>query len=317
MEEIMLKQIILLSTNILILSSVQAAQLFVSNNGTGSDCSVIMPCKSIQTAVDNAQADDTIRIGEGKYFENITIPVAKNGLHIMGQGREETFVISAGGDALPKEAPPGVPIDVVFDVFSSNVIIEKLAIRHPSGIASKRDLGIFIRPPATNVSIRKTSIERHRTGDILEPTNPGSRGVFVLRATETNITKNKLGGNYEDHIHIPSSATTIDRNTITNATRAGIVIIQESATSLSTENLITRNTVNNSGSDGIQIQGDDNIIVKNKIKNSGNVAIKLCGAGDCIAPGVAAIASNNIVLKNKFKNNVANILDNGTNNTIN
>ncbi len=294
-----------------------AADFYVKTSGSGTLCSEIAPCGSIQSTINLAAANDTIFIDEGKYIENLTIPMGKNGLHIRGDGRHETFVISAGGDATPKQAPPGVPIDVIFDVFSSDVVIEKLSIQHPAGIATKRDLGIFVRPPANNVTIKKTEISRNRSGAVLEPTAPGSRGILVFRATGTTITKNIVSGNYEDHLHIPSSETTITKNKIIDAKRVGIVIIQENATSLSSNNIISRNKVINSGTDGIQIQGDNNMIARNKVKNSGGVGIKLCGAGDCVAPGVAAVASFNSVFKNKLKHNaLGNIIDDGTDNSI-
>jgi len=307
----------LVAAGFLISTQTLAANFYVASSGSGNSCIASNPCASIQVAVNIAGVDDTIHIRKGTYVENITIPMGKDGLHIRGENREDTFVVSAGGDVTPKQAPPGVPIDVVFDVFSSDVTIEKLAIQHPGGIATKRDLGVFVRPPAKNITIQKTEINRNRSGDVLEPTAPGSRGVFVLRATGTTITKNIISGNYEDHLHIPSSETTITKNKVIDAKRVGIVIIQENATSLSINNIITKNEVSNSGTDGIQIQGDNNIVAKNTVESNNGVGIKLCGASDCVAPGVTAVASYNSVVKNKVSNNVVgNIVDDGTNNSI-
>ena len=293
-----------------------SAELYVSPAGSGN-CQAKSPCASIQSAVNAAAPGDTIHVAAGDYIENVTIPPGKNGVRIQGAGEDKTKVISAGGDAVPKEAPPGVPIDVVFDIISADVTIEKLAIEHPPGVPTKRDLGVFVRPPAANATIQKTAINRNRTGGALEPTNPGSRGIFVLQAKGTTISKNRLSGNYEDHLHIPSSHSTIDKNEIVDAKRVGIVIIQETSTSDSTNNVITHNTVTHCGTDGIQIQGDDNLIGKNTVTQSGSAGIRLCGAGDCVPPGVTAVASNNTVSKNVLKNNSAgDIVDNGSGNTI-
>jgi parallel beta-helix repeat protein len=274
------------------------------------------PCASIQAAVDVSAPGDTINIAAGEYQENVTIPAGKNRLHIQGAGEGLTRVVSAGGDVVPKQAPPGVPIDVVFDIVASDVVLEKLSIEQPNGAASKRDLGVFVRPAAANVTIQKTTIQRNRIGS-LEPTNPGSRGIFVLQAKGTTISKNVLRGNYEDHLHIPSSQTTIDNNKVVNAKRVGIVIIQENETSDSTQNVITGNTVTHSDGDGIQIQGDENTISKNTISDSGGAGIRLCGAGNCVAPGVTAVADHNKVTKNRLQNNRdGDIVVNGSDNTV-
>ena len=285
-------------------------------SGTGASCLEITPCASIQFAVNASAAGDTIYVAAGEYFENITIPREKTGLHISGMG-DKTKVISAGGNAVPKQAPSGVPIDVIFDIFASDMTLEKIALEHPAGFPTKRDIGIFVRPPANNVTIQKTVIQRSRTGGTFEPTNPGSRGILVVRAKGTTIAKNKLSGDYEDHLHIASSDTTMDKNTTSNAKRFGVVIIQETPTSDSTNNVITRNTILGSGADGIQIQGDENMIVKNTVSHSGSAGIRLCGSGDCVPPGVSAVASNNNVIKNKLNNNVlGDIIDNGSGNIV-
>jgi parallel beta-helix repeat protein len=116
---------------------------------------------------------------------------------------------------------------------------------------------------------------------------PGSRGVFVIKAGGTVISKNVLRGNYQDHIHVPGHDMEIVKNDVADAPRLGIVIIQENATSDNHNNIISGNTVTNSGSDAIQVQSDDNVINKNTITGNGGAAIKLCGigiAGDCINP---------------------------------
>lgn len=303
---------------LLLTNSAFATNFYVSKSGSGNSCIKSNPCSSIQVAIDIAQAGDSVKIGEGAFTENLTIAPGKDGLTLKGSGAESTTIISAGGNAVLKFAPPSVPADIIIDVFSSDVVIEKLSTLHPASEASKRDLGIFIRPPANNVTIKKCKLVRNRIGENLEPYAPGSRGIFVLRAKGTVITKNELSGNYQDHLHIPSSDTTISKNEVNNATRIGIAIIQENASSNSTNNIIRKNEITGSGTDGIQIQGDNNTIVKNEISNSGEAGIKLCGAGDCVAPGTTAIASDNQVTKNEFEGNTAgDIVNDGTNNILN
>lgn len=299
-------------------SNVNAATLYVNESGSGSSCTNIDPCPSITQAIGNAAAGDTIEVSAGTYNENVFIPPGKNGLVISGAGIDATVVRSAGG--LPgRFAPATVPLDAVFQIVSADVTIEKLTVEHPTGIATKREIGVFIAPPANNATIQKCKIIRNSTG---EPTAPGSRGVFVIRAGGAYISKNVLRGNYEDAIHVPGHDMAIIKNNIADAPRLGIVVIQETSTSNNNNNVISNNTIINSGSDGIQIQSDNNIIVKNKISKSGGAAIKLCGidvAGDCINPFDGwANADENSVSKNIYSGNgVDGVVDNGTANVIN
>jgi len=207
------------------------------------------------------------------------------------------------------------------NLFSPNVTIEGFTIRHPEGVPTKRDIAVFVRPPALNASIEHNSIERLRTGTVLEPTAPGSRGLLVVQATGAEISKNRLSGNYQDQIHLPTSAAEVMGNQITGATRFGIVIIQETPDTLSRDNIIANNSVTASGRDGIQIQGDANSISRNKVTGNAGAGIRLCGptsVPECAAPGTTATASDNIVTRNKnLKGNVEGaVLDYGVDNII-
>lgn len=299
-----------------------AADLYVSANGSGLDCLEENPCSSIQQAVNISYSGDEIHVAKGTYFENVSIggpgnPNAKPGITISGEGDDDTFVVSNGGKGM---RPAGVLADIVFDIWSANVTIEKLSIVHPAAIATKRDIGVFVGPPAINATLKKCTIVRKRLGNDLEPTKPGSRGVLVFRAAGSVITKNEFEGNYEDHIHMPTQGSTITKNDVNDAKRLGIVIIQESAGSNATGSLIEKNEVYGSGSDGIQIQGDNNIVINNEVEDSGGAAIKLCGIdeiNDCVQPFDAwSEASNNTVSKNHLEDNAAGLVDNGSDNNI-
>lgn len=303
-----------------VVSNAQAANYYVDPTGGGVACTKLEPCANIQDAVNIAGIGDSVLVSAGTYVENVEVPAGKDGLQIRGQGTSQTKVVSAGGlDG--KFAPAGVPLDAVFDIFSPGTTISKLTIKHPTGVAVKRDIGVFVRPPAIGVSIEKCRVERKRIGDVLEPTAPGSRGVFVLRASNVSIFKNIFRGNYEDAIHIPAPETEIIKNDIKGAPRLGIVIIQEGPGTDSSNNLIVKNSVLDSGSDGIQVQGSHNLVLKNTVSGSGGSGIKLCGSlpGDCVPPGDNEddVASHNLVIKNSLSDNAGgNIVDNGESNFV-
>lgn len=304
-----------------------ATDLYVDGNGSGANCIESDPCPYIQLAIDNASEGDHIHVAAGTYTENIRFgnpmnPNAKPGITISGEDSENTFIISAGTNT---QRPAGVPADIIVDVWSRDVVVEKLTLVHPTAEPSARDIGVFVGPPAANFSLLKTNIVRNRIGSNLEPWQPGSRGILVFRARQSVISKNSFAGNYEDHIHMPTSHSTISNNIVSNATRLGIVIIQETADSDNSENLILKNTVRHSGNDGIQIQGDNNTVLKNTITHSAGAGIKLCGEsdgdntigdGDCVNPFDRwANASDNTVLKNSSRKNLIDAtVDNGSNN---
>lgn len=263
----------------------------------------LYPDDSIQQAVDLAGPNDQILVHAGLYVENVTIPMGKAGLTLAGTGEGQVVLQSAGS---LKQAPAGVPADIALDIFSSGVTVRNMTIRHPEAVPAARDIGVFVRPPAHNVTLSHLVVERLRTGDALEPTAPGSRGLLVFQATGTTVRNSRFEGNYEDHIHVPASATVVLNNEVTGATRLGIVIIQETAESLSVGNVLIGNTVSGSGSDGIQVQGDDNLVQANRIWNNGGYGIHLCGAGPalaCVAPGTGATASGNTVRANQLDGN--------------
>jgi len=296
----------------------QANNLFVTPSGSGASCSVDEPCAQIQSAIDIAQTGDHIFIGPGTYKENLTINADKTDLHLSGTGSDQVFVVSAGGDNPLKQTPDGNQLDIVADISASGVIVEKMSLIHPPGETKKRDIGVFIRPGAHGVVLQKTHIERQRNAGLLEPTDPGSRGVLVLRAPGTHIVKNEIGGNYQDHIHLPTNNTVVVNNTIANATRLGIVVIQETVDSDNSNNKIAHNLITDSASDGIQIEGDHNFINNNEIRNSGGAAINLCGpSSGCARPGDGASADNNSVNNNSLDGNAADIVDGGFGNTVN
>lgn len=316
----MLKQAIVVSGLLCIAPAHAAATLHVASGGAGTDCTAHDPCGSIQQAVDRAAAGDRIKVMAGTYVENVTIPAGKDGLTISGSGHEFTVIESAGGDLVPKFAPAGVPVDIGLDIFSSDVTVRHIAIRHPEGAPTKRDIGVFVRPSALNVRLAKLGFERARTGPVLEPTAPGSRGLFVIRATGTEIGQSSSIGNYQDYIHLPTSQTRVLDNRVRDATRLGIVVIQETPETLSTENIIRGNHVTGSAGDGIRIQGDDNIVQANRVEGNGGYGILLCGAGatpPCVPPGDTATASDNVVLGNRARDNALGaIADFGDDNTI-
>ena len=117
-------------------------------------------------------------------------------------------------------------------------------------------------------------------------------------------------GNYQDHIHLPTSYSNIAANVVTGATRLGIVVIQEESTDGSSEaksNSIVFNNITQSGSDGIQIQGNMNDITGNIVFENGGYGIHICypesDGPSCVEPGEMAVALGTKLGANELRNN--------------
>ena len=133
---------------------------------------------------------------------------------------------------------------------------------------------------------------------------------FLLKYIGTWCKDSWFRGNYQDHIHLPTSYSNIAANVVTGATRLGIVVIQEESDSMESEaksNSIVFNNVTQSGSDGIQIQGDVNDITGNIVYENGGYGIHICypesDGPKCVEPGEMAFAIGTKLGANDVRNN--------------
>ena len=306
------------------MTSLASAQtLYVSLTGTGTQCSIEVPCNKIQSAIDLAQANDRINIQAGKFIENIKIPADKEGLMIKGAGKAVTMIQSNGG-LEGVEAPAGVAADIVIDIFAKKIMIRDLTVVHGrDGGVLKHDIGIFVRPPSEQAILMHLNIKRLRESNAQTPPPPAI-GILVMRATRVIIKDNNFIGGYDDNIHIPSSKTLVVHNKIMNAKLHGIIIVQEPPAEdgtlpLAVNNSIIDNLILNSGDAGIEIQGDDTLIMGNKLFNNSGLGIVICGDSSttCDFPrGVPATATGTSALGNFLSNNKQVGLDQGVNTFI-
>ncbi|MFV2057149.1 MAG: nitrous oxide reductase family maturation protein NosD [Thiohalomonadales bacterium] len=303
--------------------SLIAGNLYVEQGGTGANCSEQDPCGVIQEAVEQTVAGDTILVGAGVYVENVFIQTPN--ITLRGVSRNHTIIETAGGrDGALGNA--GNPLDAIIEVRAANVIITKLTLVHPRGHARIREAAIFAWKGSPGLQVTNCKIERKRINRIDEPTIPGSRGVFIFAGPGSLVAHNKFKGNYQDHVHLPSSGVTVLDNTITGASRAGISVMDPVSfvgpnVFDSTNNVLIDNQIKDSLDDGIHIQGDATKIINNSIIGNGGYGIYLCGdgrlGGGCYFPGELAISEKNLIIDNKIHNNSQGTIgDDGINNTI-
>ena len=337
-----------------------------NNNATTSCTDRTHPCTSIQQAVDLAENGDQILVQAGIYAEHVQIGATTTAsssstsrllrnVHIQGAGMGQTIVVtttrgsttttSSSTAHAPLEQPrpvvggllvPAADTDnIIFDVWSENIRITNLTIRHvddndnnnnnndnDNNMDNAPDIGVHVGPTAFGFTLSQCRVER-----VSDTPQPGSRGIVVVRGQGTYIFDNIFTGPFEDHIHVMSTQTAVFGNTVWNATRLGIVLIQEMDTAVGrtdyNDNDVNTNTVRGCGGDGIQVQTDDNVIARNVVQDSGGAGIQLCGldaVGDCVAPYDAwADAFRNIVTDNDVSeesNAGGGVVDNGSANTI-
>ncbi len=294
-----------------------AADLYVAEGATGGDCSQANPCGTIQDAVALAVAGDVINIGAGIYVENISIGADLDGLTIMGAGVDTTVIVSGTGGDVPKLLPAPVELDVAFDIEAPNVSLSGLTIQHPAIETSRRDVAVLLRESATNALVEGVLMERLRSN---ENTTPGSRGLLVMLAEGATLRNSEING-YEDNVHIVGNGANIIGNTLSGASRMGITLVHEETLLTSTAAVIEDNIIIGSGSDGIQIQGDNSRVGGNTISESGDYGVHLCGPTSiplCVGGGATAVASNNVINPNTFSNNgLGDLVDHGSNNILN
>ena len=339
-----------------------------NNTATTSCTDLTHPCTSIQQAVDLAENGDQILVQAGIYAEHVQIGGASSSttttassasssstfrllrnVHIQGAGMGQTIVTtttrgsttttSSTANAPLEQPRPAVggllPVaadNIIFDVWSENIRITNLTIRHVdnndnnnnnnNNMANAPDIGVHVGPTAFGFTLSQCHVER-----VSDTPQPGSRGIVVVRGQGTYIFDNIFTGPFEDHIQVMSTQTAVFGNTVWNATRLGIVLIQEMDTAVGrtdyNDNDVNTNTVRGCGGDGIQVQTDDNVIARNVVQDSGGAGIQLCGldaVGDCVAPYDAwADAFRNIVIDNDVSeesNAGGGVVDNGSANTI-
>ena len=128
--------------------------------------------------------------------------------------------------------------------------------------------------------------------------------LLTNSCSDCKVVNCTFTGNYQDHLHLPTSKSTVMGTTAVEATRLGYVVIQETNESLSTENVLQSSIIQNSGSDGVQIQGDSNKVLDTEVSGNGGYGIHLClGNGTCVPPGGDAVAMDNQVDTAKVKDN--------------
>jgi len=145
---------------------------------------------TIQEAIDNASAGDTIRVETGTYHEHIFV---NKSVKLIGENQLNTIIDGDG-------------IGTVVHIDSPNVSIIGFTIQN--GGEGLTDFGVYLSESAVNVTIRNNIIRNNLYG-----------GLRLLRSANNNILDNKIVENFYCDIGIfdNSSNNNIIGNTISNS----------------------------------------------------------------------------------------------------
>ncbi|NAT10970.1 hypothetical protein C4E22_05415 [ANME-1 cluster archaeon AG-394-G06] len=199
----------------------------------------VNPGESIQGAIDNANAGDTIIVRDGTYTENITV---YKRLTIQSEtGADSTIVHAANSH--------------IFNITADHVNITGFTIEE----ASKR-CGILISG-ATNGNISNNIVSGNY------------HGIFLSNASRNTICYNSVLANKNYGIILTGSSTynkIIKNNASNNLKESGIYL------SKSYNNEIQDNIANSNKGKGIELKSsNENIIANNTAKNNNGKAIYL------------------------------------------
>ncbi|MGD0204591.1 MAG: NosD domain-containing protein [Candidatus Bathyarchaeia archaeon] len=267
----------------------------VSTNSLTATKTIIVPndYPSINDAIGNASAGDTIVVRSGTYFEN---PIIDKPLTLQGENSANTIVVGTGNSLGAS----------VFTIAADNVKISGFTITSVNYSASANyAYGVMIE--GDNCIITGNNIVNTLSG------------IFCSVQSSTLITQNNITGNHAELLNAHNDGiefyggfnNTISENNITNNTGSAIAIIGYSDNI--TGNNLSQNTI------GIGMSATYSVIFRNNIIENSNSGIYLTGSNNAISANYIAnnkygicslssfgLSSNNTIFHNDFVNNQQN-----------
>ncbi len=270
----------------------------VDDDGGAAASSIIIVDKSgggnyttIQTAINAANAGDTIRVWAGTYNEKIVI---NKRLTLIGNGTTNTTINGGGSGEVVKITVNGVKI-YGFKIINSGSTVWDAGIklyyvsncRIINNNCSKNENGIYLRNSNSNIIENNTCISNNWDG------------IFLINSNR-NIFENNTCLNNKYGIDLSKSSKNTFKNNTCSKNGNGIQLSQ------SYKNKIVNNNYNYNSARGIVLQSpsNENMIINNNCSN--------CSDGIEIYSSI-----NNIIINNTCLNNVYGIqIDDSNKNTI-
>lgn len=246
---------------------------------------------TIQAAVDAASSGDTVRIGKGRFLENVTVPGGKDNLTIRGSGKG-TIV-----DGRPFGAVGSGP---AFEVTANGFRLENLTARFalgftPSVIRITGDDAVVRRVRVDGAVDQGLVVVGHRARVERCASRGGDVGI-VVAGNDATIRDCVVANVLEIGIGASGSQARIRGCRVTNAVESAIVVMGFGA-------VVEKNRVSGSGDDAIIISTDHVKATGNVVQSSagdhGGIVVDMATSGviaknvmtDCDGPAVTVFAT--------------------------
>ena len=235
---------ILIIIFVLLTSSVIAANHYVATTGndTSGNGTQAYPWLTIQHAIDNVTASDTIYVANGTYSENVYV---NKSINLTGNGYQNTTINSA------------LDSDYVFEVIVNNVSISGFRITgatddDQAGIyldsayycnvynndVSNNFQGIFLASSFNNTISNITSNSSGYIGIYLESSsnntltnitsNSNFQGIYLESSSNNTLTNSIVNANEENGIYLDSSSSNTLINITSNSNTDGGIFLESS-----------------------------------------------------------------------------------------
>lgn len=260
---------------------------------------------TIQSAINAAVSGDIINVAAGTYTEDLTIPVGKTGLEIVGAGSGSTII--QGVDRVLSTSFPLA--DPNIDISGNGTKIHGFTIQNPSWLNNYYSSGMVIG--ATNVEIYNNAFKVAGSDD-LNDVSQGLQTVFNVDISGLNIHNNtfthlaaSVAGYEGIYVNKNSGVGTI---TITNNTFSGEILraitTEASSTTISNNSIITSLAPGFPGGwQGINVTYANGLGTVSTISVTGNTVKGTGSGGFQYGVSVGAAANNNILTAISITNN--------------
>ena len=222
--------LLLLAVGILGTTGVAAAQastVYVDGGTDDPDCGDGDEYGSIQNAVDNATAGDTVVVCDGTYDENVTIDEqltlradAEGTVTLVGetlQSGATAITVGSGADGTVVDGFAVTGFGEVTNVSAGDTVVRDL-------VANDSDTGVVVSASGaatvSNVTVRNVTLDNTTTGVRLSASGDGE-------LSDVNVFRNLVNGSatgvsVDGGSSVPLEAVGIRQNLVANASSAGV-----------------------------------------------------------------------------------------------